>query len=335
MRNIRKWVVYVLTVAVFVGIMGCESSNPVEITADPEGAAEKRTIGISFPTIELAYREKMLEIVQTAYTDEDMDVQILIRDAGGSQKKQNQDILDLVEAGVDGIVLIPYTTEGPISAVQYANERQIPVITVDNTLEEDSGAEVISYVGADHYSMGKQAAELLLNVLENRIPEKEQWNIIELAGSPGASGTIDREEGIHSVLDGNAKVRVLATYNAEFTIANGKSVMDDCLQVYKGIDGVICQNDLMALGCYESLKEAGMLGEIIVIGIDGQKDVVEKMVSGGIDGTVIQYPQMILTGIEKLLAYLDGEEILPIYYQDTDMITTEEAQKYLDETKPW
>jgi ABC-type xylose transport system substrate-binding protein len=87
--------------------------------------------------------------------------------------------------------------------VEYANDRGVPVITVDNTLEKAGGARVLSYVGADHFRMGAQAAELLVEVLEEKFPDEESWQVIELAGSPGASGTVDREleAGIDDLLE--------------------------------------------------------------------------------------------------------------------------------------
>ena len=68
MHKVRKWILVTLTAAVFTGIMGCESSNPENTSvASGETQEEKQTIGISFPTTELAYREKMLEIVKNTY----------------------------------------------------------------------------------------------------------------------------------------------------------------------------------------------------------------------------------------------------------------------------
>ena len=336
MQRFHRVFVILVTVLVSTGICGCGSSGTLSRDVSSSQKTAETVIGISFPTMQLAYRAKMRDLVQTAYPEgNDKGIRLIIKDADGSQTRQNQDIMDLVDLNVDGIVLIPYTTEGPVSAVRYANERGIPVITVDNTLEADSGAEVISYVGADHREMGREAAELLLQILEEKLPDRDQWNVIEFAGSPGASGTIDREYGINAVLGSNHKINMLATYNAEFMTKNAKSVMDDCLKVYDSIDAVICQNDLMALGCYYSLREAGKLGRIVIVGIDGQRDVVEKMVSGGIDGTVFQNPDMILTGIEKLTDYLSGETILPLYYQPTYIIEKADAQKYLINALPW
>jgi len=294
-------------------------------------------IGVSFPTTELVYRAKMKSIAESVYPQGNTNkrAQLIIFDGRKSQEKQNEDLLTMITSGMDGIVLIPWTTDGPLSMIRYANDIGVPVITVDNSIDEQSDCQVISYVGADHRLMGEQAAELFIEALENRYPDEKQWNVIQLTGVPGSSGAIDRGAGIEEVLGTEERIILLGNYNAEFTSENAKSVTEDLLVLYDNIHGIICQNDLMAEGCYEAVSDAGKLGEIVIVGIDGQKSVVEKMVSGGIQGTVIQYPTMIETGIELLCDYLDGKKIKDVYYQPTDKIYPFNAKFYLDNDLAW
>lgn len=306
----------------------------------PEPPAVKKahyTIGVSMPTTRLAYRKAMKELVEKAYpkTGESPRAEIILCDADGSQKQQNQDILNMVDSGVDGIVLVPNTMEGCLSSVEYANTKGIPVITVDNRIRSSSSARVVSFVGADHYSMGKEAALLFLQILEERFPDKEEWNVIQLTGIPDSSGTIDRGQAIADVLAGSSRIHVLGEYDGEFTVKNAKSVMEDCLRIYDNIDGVICQNDNMAEGCYQALREAGADGKVAVVGIDGQKSTLKIMAEGGTHGTVLQHPSMILDGIEALCDYLDGKTLDEFYYEPTDTITVENADYYLEHDLSW
>ena len=79
----------------------------------------------------------------------------------------------------------------------------------------------------------------------------------------------------------------------------------------------------------------GLAGEVALVGIDGQRSVVEEIAAGGIDGTVIQYPDMALEAVEEICRYLDGEPLSFSNYQQTDIITRENAQWYLDQDLPW
>ncbi len=313
-------------------LSGCRKAAeaPEDLSEEPE-----RVIGVSLPTTQLVYRKTMEELVEQAYGEGSQELEIRIYDAAGSTEQQNQDILEMVDSPVDGIVLVPGSTEGCLPAVEYANEKGVPVITVDNRISASSTAQVISFVGADHYAMGQDATQLLLEILEETFPEKERWNVIQLSGIPDTSGAIDRGQGISDVLAGNSRIHLLGTFDGEFTVENARSVMEDCLQIYPEIDGVICQNDNMAEGCWQALEAAGLAGQIVVVGIDGQSTTLELIEQGGIHGTVLQHPSMILDGISLLCQYLDGQELEANYYTSTVPITRENAAYYLENDLSW
>ena len=315
---------------------GCRRAQPLRQDL-PANERESYRIGLNLPTTQLFYRKAMKELVEAAYpgTQDDGGIEILIYDAGGSQKQQNQDILEMTDLGVDGIVLIPGTMEGCLSSVEYANTKGVPVITVDNRIRSSTSARAVSFVGADHYSMGKDAATLFLRLLEEQYPEKEIWNVIQLTGIPDTSGAIDRGQAIADTLSGNSRIRLLGSYDGEFTVINAKSVMEDCLVIFDEIDGVICQNDNMAEGCYLALKEADKDGSVIVVGIDGQKSTLEIMADGGIHGTVLQHPSMILDGIHHLCRYLDGNTLDENYIEPTDIIDKTNVKDYLEHDLTW
>jgi ABC-type sugar transport system substrate-binding protein len=332
----------VSVLTVWPAILGACSGADAVLPPDDSSAAENAEtgqyrIGISFPTLQLAFRKRMMEIVQAEYSDPSRHpgVEIIIRDAEGSQKKQNQDIKELVDQRVDGIIVIPLTMEGPLPVIRYANQRGIPMMTLDNEVSSVSSARIVTYVGADHRQMGRMAAELFQRKLEERFPNDDIWNVLELTGISDSSGAVDRGDAIAEAFHSNERIHVLGRFNAEFTAELAKSEISDCLKIYPEIDGIICQNDLMAEGCFQALEEAGKAGDVVLVGIDGQKSVVQHVADGFMAGTIIQYPDMILDGVEKMLDELKGKALDPYYYTPVDTVTGENAWKLLDEGKPW
>ena len=292
-------------------------------------------IGVSFPMTDLMFRAKMLSLLEQYQQDHAGEVTFIILDGQNSQRQQNQDLMELVDTPVDGIILIPYTMEGTLPVIQYANDKQIPVMTLDNRVEDSTPARVISYVGADHVQMGCLAAQLLVSALERRFPEEQQWNVIYLTGIPNSAGAVDRDTGIKETLDQEPRITLLGEFNGEFTRQKSCSIMEDCLNIYPCIHGVICQNDLMAEGCYQALENYGLAGRVSIIGIDGQRSVVEKIAEQKIDGTILQYPDMILHAVEYMRSYLNGQPLQYAYYQQIDPITFENAQACLDAGLSW
>ena len=239
-----KYRIPAVALSLVLALGGCRGA---EVPAGAADNSETWKIGISFPTTDLIYRETMMELLKE-YEKDHPEVDFIIRDGESSQRRQNRDVLDMLEESVDGIILIPYTMEAPVPVIRYANEKNVPVLILDNEVIRSSTARTIGFVGADHEKMGEQAAELLVKSLEKRFPEETSWNVIYLTGVAESSGALDRDEGIRAVLDQNPRVQVIGTYNGEFTDEKAQSIMEDCLNVYPEIHGVICQNDLMVGG---------------------------------------------------------------------------------------
>ena len=301
----KHWMGLFILLLAAASCSGGGSQTMPDPSAQAGDGKKQYVIGVSIPTTDLAFRRTMFEMVKEAYPEGNTDkrAQVLVYDGKNSQKQQNQDIKDLIEQGVDGIVVDSYTTEGILSVIKYANERGVPIMAVDDRMET--------------------------------YPEEETWNVLELTGIPGSAGAMDRGEGIHEVLDQEERVHLLGSYNGEFAEENAASIMEDCLGVYDEIHAVICQNDLMAEGCYREIEKAGKVGEILIVGFDGQRSVVEKIREGGIYGTVLEPPDMAVTAVEKLCDYLDGEELSPVYYQESIPISPEDAERFLKENLAW
>ena len=177
-------------------LCSCRTSLPPSSSpASQEADQGSYRIGVSFPTTSLLFRSAMFQLLEEFDLSEG-SVELILCDGENSQEKQNQDLVNLIDDPVDGIILIPYTMEGPLPAIQYANDRGIPVLTLDNRVESSSLSRTIGYVGAEHVTMGEQAARLLISALEEHFPDAAQWNVIYLTGIPNSSGAVDRDTGI-------------------------------------------------------------------------------------------------------------------------------------------
>lgn len=299
-----------------------------------EPISEPYNFGLSLPSLEFTFFATMKTNVEEQYpTDR---IEVTVYNAENNQEKQNKDIEDMISKGVDGIVLIPITVEGAVPAIKYANEKGVPVITVDRAVTPETGVETVSFVGSDHYPMGVQAAEMLIAALEEKFPDAEKWNVVELEGTPGSSAAIERGAGIKDTLATESRINLISSLNGEFSTTTATSVAEDVLTANPELHGFICHNDMMAEGCYQALVNANRLGEVVIIGIDGQLSTVQKIVEGNIMGTVIQYPdRMAIKGIELLADYLDGKTVESTVYVPTEVIPPSEAQRFIDEGLAW
>lgn len=107
------------------------------------------------------------------------------------------------------------------------------------------------------------------------------------------------------------------------------------MQVYPAIHGIICQNDLMAEGCLGALENAGLSGRIAVVGIDGQRSVVQAIADQRMDGTVWQDPTMAVAAADRLLEALQQKTLSGNLYTDIAALDSTNAQEYLNEGLSW
>ena len=68
----------------------------------------------------------------------------------------------------------------------------------------------------------------------------------------------------------------------------GLSIMENWLQSGEQIDVVCANNDEMALGAIQALKNANKLDSVLVGGVDATKDALAAMEAGELEVTVFQ-----------------------------------------------
>jgi ABC-type sugar transport system substrate-binding protein len=130
--------------------------------------------------------------------------------------------------------------------------------------------------------------------------------IINLQGQSGASPAIDRNKGLHNVLDGMAdKYKIVFEQTAGFDRSKGLSVTEAALS---GMDTppqvIVAANDDMALGAMEAVKARGLTG-IVIIGFDALPEALAQVRDGGLTATIEQFPgKQSATGVQILMDFV-------------------------------
>jgi hypothetical protein len=80
-----------------------------------------------------------------------------------------------------------------------SDRRRNSVVTIDRNVAGDTAGDTLAHVGADNVLGGEAQGQLILSLF----PDGGQ--VFNLQGTPGASPAIDRNAGLHNVLDGVAE----------------------------------------------------------------------------------------------------------------------------------
>ncbi|MFJ7974141.1 ribose ABC transporter substrate-binding protein RbsB [Peribacillus sp. NPDC096379] len=235
-------------------------------------------IGLSISTLNNPFFVSLKDGVVKEAKALGMDVKVV--DAQNDTAKQSNDVEDLIQQGVDVLLINPTDSAAISSAVQSANAIGIPVITLDRS--SDKG-DVVTLVASDNSKGGEMAAEYMVEKLGKAAV------VAELEGVPGASATRERGKGFHMIADTN--LQVIAKQSADFDRTKGLTVMENIIQANPTIKAVFAHNDEMALGAIEAINSSGR--DIMVIGFDGNEDALNAIKAGKLEATVAQQPELI------------------------------------------
>jgi ABC-type sugar transport system substrate-binding protein len=115
----------------------------------------------------------------------------------------------------------------------------------------------------------------------------EEGNWVELVGKESDTNAGVRSQGFHSIIDQYPDMVMVARQTANWSQTEAFSVIESILQANRDVQGIICGNDTMALGAQAAIEADGR-GNIIVMGFDGNDNVLDSIMQGKIDGTVMQ-----------------------------------------------
>ena len=228
---------------------------------------------------------------------EELGAMLTVIDAQDDAAKQASDVEDLIQQGVDLIMINPTDSAAVVSAVESANSAGIPVITVDRNAE---GGEVLSHIASDNAAGGELAGEYLVELIG------EDAEVAELEGISGSSAARDRGAGFNKIAADT--LDIVAKQTANFNRAEGLTVMENILQGNSDIKGIFAHNDEMALGALEAVEVSGK--DIVVIGFDATEDAVRAVEDGRLAATIAQKPDLIgEVAIETAVQSLIGEGV--------------------------
>jgi ribose transport system substrate-binding protein len=235
------------TVAVAAPTDTAAAAAPTNTTG-AAGAGQPFTIGISNPFISSEYRTQMIqELIDTnkEYKDKGITTDLVIESADTDVPGQIQQLQNLINKGVDAILVNPGDVNGLNDTLQEAISKGIIVISVDQELPTPN----VYNVGIDQKEWAKTSAKWLAEKLGGK------GNIVEIEGFPGHPANVARMAGVDEVLKDYPDIKVLGKDTGKWDEATGQQVMSNFLASFPNMDGYWTQ-DGMAIGAFQAVLAA-------------------------------------------------------------------------------
>lgn len=244
---------------------------------------------------------------------------LISRDPCQNQEKQNEQIYEMLEEGIEVLFLNPVDKKEVKPALQACKERGVIVINIDTIVEDRE--YVTSIVETDNYQAGVLCAQEMMNA-------KAKAKIV-IIGNPIQSSMNDRTEGFRDTIAANDNYEIVyeGVGNGEFEVS--ASVMESFLQKNIPFDVILGGNDPSALGALATLRKYNKESGVLIYSIDGSPDFKAMLESGNVTGTCAQSPKTIgRTAAEIAYKYRAGDKVPEYVSVEPEMITKENLSEY-------
>lgn len=217
-----------------------------------------------------------MEKADSELTDVSADFRITSDNTAAEQKRI---VDDLLAGGINGIAISPVDPQNQTALINDAAGKAL-VFTQDSDAPDSNRA---CYVGTDNVAAGRQAGELIKEVLPNG------GKIVLFVGKLDARNAQERIQGIKEVLMGT-KVEIVDTRTDDADEVRAKSNAADTIVKYPDIKALVGLWSYNGPAILSAVKDAKKTGQIKIVSFDEADQTLGGIRDGFIYGTVVQQP---------------------------------------------
>lgn len=284
-----------------------------------------------------------------SFESDDLEVTVTVRDAAGSQRTQDDQVKEMLDAGCNVLCVNLVDRADPSEIIDLARERDIPIIffnrepVAEDLMQQDG----LYYVGAEAEESGIMQGELAVDAIRqnDRIDRNKDGKIqyVVLEGEAGHQDAIIRTENAVETLKSNGIALEKLSYQiANWNRAQAQNRMEQMIGQYQNkIELVLANNDDMALGAMDAYRKLNYTESALPVffGIDGTDVGLQAVRDGKMAGTVYNDKEGQAEAMTKLaVAAATGEGMEDIEFENEKYIylpyqkvTPDQIDEFLDE----
>ena len=188
------------------------------------------------------------------------DVELRFTTAFDDSKRQIQQIDELVDNGINLLIVAPNQLSSVTPAIDRAFDKGIPVIVFERKTDSP---KYTAFVSADNYEMGRQMGEYVVSRLQGK------GRVLEVYGLKGSSPAEERHNGFVDALK-DTGVEIAATIHGDWTEMKAYEAVRNYQGDFASIDLVFAHNDRSAIGARKAFQERMKTSTLpLFCGIDG------------------------------------------------------------------
>lgn len=292
---------------------------------------KKVTIGVSIPAADHGWTAGVVyhaERVAKLLMEEHPGLNVIVKTSPDAANQANA-LQDLSVQGLDGLVMLPTDPDPLVNAIKEIKDKGTFVALVDRAPSNNDNSIRDLYVAGNNTALGQVAGEYI----KETTPDAQ---VVVIRGLPIPIDQ-QRQDGFDKGIEGS-NVKVLDRQYGNWSRDDAFRVMQDFLTKHQKIDVVWCQDDDMAVGVLEAIKQANRDDIQYIIGGAGSKDMIKRVMDGDklVPVDVLYPPAMVATAMQVTAGYFfDQIPVSGEYILDATLVTKDNAEQFYFPDSPF
>lgn len=293
--------------------------------------AMAETVGVSMALFDDNFLTVLRNGIQKHADDKGIEVQI--EDAQNDVAKQLDQINNFIASGVDAIVVNPVDTSATQAMSDAAAAAGVPLVYVNRQpINLDTLPDNQAFVASNEVDSGTLET---IALCDNWAAEgKTEVSVYVMQGELSNQAAVQRTKDIYDVIEAGkckVKINVIDQQTANWSRDQAQNLMTNWLSTGAAFDGVIANNDEMAIGAIQAMKAAGIdMATVQVGGVDATQDALAAMQAGDLDVTVFQNAAAQGSGsLDAAVALVKGEAVDQTVWVPFELVIPSNVADYL------
>lgn len=307
--------------------------NVDKFTAKAREGEKKGVYGAGKP-IKLAFSQVVMNhpvrinMVQTfkANCKKYSNVTCIVTEGNGEPSVEIANIESLVQRKPDVLIVSSLSGTAVYPAYEEVNKAKIPLI-INNSGIPDDGAKNVKYtsfISPDDWQNGRLLGQYMADRLHGK------GNLLVIEGVAESSNYEHRLGGFMEVINKYPEMKIVGKQSGAWIRMPAMKAAVDLLQANPKIDGIYAMNDEMAMGVLAALRSAGREKDVVMVSVDGQKDLLQELAKGSAAEATVFWESDMTRVVDAALAVAEGAVIDPRVWYKEPIITKANAQEVLD-----
>jgi inositol transport system substrate-binding protein len=287
-------------------------------------APRAATVGVSMALFD----DNFLTVVRNNMKSraQQLNAGIQFEDAQNDIGRQLNQIENFIAQKVDAIIVNPVDTDATPRLTRLVVRAAIPLVYVNRLPADKQLPAGVAFVGSDERQSGTLQMLEVCRLLQGK------GDIVIIMGELTNQSARQRTQDLYDVIARPQchGIGVLAKQTANWKRTEAADLMTNWLSAGLRPQAVVANNDEMAIGAIQSLKQARLLSATVVAGIDATADGLSAMKAGELKVTVFQNGAAQGTGaVDTALKLARGEKVASFVWVPFELVTPANLPSYL------